>query len=163
MLFEIAENPRSAFMSKEALERLFQSEIVRMNDHMENLQFAGQRTEAGFHQIDNISVDLEVGWAYRLIEKFGTRHIMFESEACQGWRFLKQSSVPQSLHQGIAAAYRGEREDAKTPRFGKEMRAFMQSTAYPIRSLISKRPSRVFQGARRCAAEYSRPVSYRVS
>lgn len=52
-------------MSKEALERLFQSEIVRMNDHMENLQFAGQRKEAGFHQIDNISSDLEVGWAYR--------------------------------------------------------------------------------------------------
>lgn len=36
-----------------------------MNDHVENLQFAGQRAEAGFHQIDNIGADLEVGWAYR--------------------------------------------------------------------------------------------------
>lgn len=32
--------------------------------------------------------------------KLGTRRIPFEEESCQGWRFLKQSNVPQSLHQG---------------------------------------------------------------
>jgi len=131
LLFEIAENPRSALMSKEALERLFQSEIERMNDHMENLQFAGQRTPTGFHQIDNLAADLEVGWAYRLLEKFGTRRVLFEEESCQGWRFLEQAKVPQSLHQGIAATYRGEREDAEAPRFGKEMRALMEEHDLP--------------------------------
>jgi hypothetical protein len=44
LLFVIAENPRNALLSREALERLFQSEIARMNYHMENLQFAGQLT-----------------------------------------------------------------------------------------------------------------------
>ncbi len=126
MLFEIAENPRSALMSKEALERLFQSEIARMNDHMENLQFAGQRTPTGFHQIDNLAADLEVGWAYRLLEKFGTRRVLFEEESCQGWRFLAQSKVPQSLHHGIAISYRAERLDAESSRFADEMRALMQ-------------------------------------
>lgn len=90
MLFEIAENARSAFMSKEALERLFQFEIVWMNDHKEILQVAGQRTEARFHHIDSMSADLEVGWAYRLIEKFGTRHVLFENESCKGARYLEQ-------------------------------------------------------------------------
>ena len=88
LLFEIAESPRSALMSKEALERLFQSETERMNDHMENLQFAGQRTPTWFHQIDNLAADLEDGWAYRLLQKFGTRRTLFEDESCQGWRFL---------------------------------------------------------------------------
>lgn len=68
LLYEIAENPRSALMSKDVLEGLFQSEIARMNDHIENLQFAGQRTPTGFHQIDNLAADLDVGWAYRLLE-----------------------------------------------------------------------------------------------
>jgi hypothetical protein len=44
LLFVITENPRNALLSREALERLFQSEIARMNYHMENLQFAGQLT-----------------------------------------------------------------------------------------------------------------------
>ncbi|WP_210261609.1 DUF6538 domain-containing protein [Ochrobactrum soli] len=44
MLYEIAENPRSVLMSKEALEGLFQSEIARMNDHMDNLQAASRST-----------------------------------------------------------------------------------------------------------------------
>ena len=131
LLYEIAENPRSVLMSKEALEGLFQSEIARMNDHMENLQFAGQRTPTGFHQIDNLTADLEAGWAYRLLEKFGTRRILFEEESCQGLRFLKQSNVPQSLHQGIVATYRGEREDAEAPRFGNEMRALMEEHGLP--------------------------------
>lgn len=60
-------------ISKEVLERLFQSEIAQMNDHMEELWFAGQRMPGGFHQLDNLSPDPEVGWAYRLLEKFGTR------------------------------------------------------------------------------------------
>ena len=51
MLYEVAENPRGALMTKEALERLFQSEIVRMNEHMENLQFAGKRMPTGFHHL----------------------------------------------------------------------------------------------------------------
>jgi len=68
MLYEIAENPRSVLMSKEALEGLFQSEIARMNDHMDNLQAASRSTTVGFHHIDNIRSDLEAGWAYRLLE-----------------------------------------------------------------------------------------------
>lgn len=137
MLFEIAENPRSAFMSKEALERLFQSEIVRMNDHMENLQFAGQRTEAGFHHMDNMSADLEVGWAYRLIEKFGTRHVLFESEGCKGVRYLEQLKVPNSLRQGIITTYHQERVDAEGPHFSTEIRALMaeHGVAYSILNL----------------------------
>jgi integrase len=134
MLYEIAENPRSVLMSKEALEGLFQSEIARMNDHMENLQFAGQRTPTGFHQIDNLTADLEVGWAYRLLEKFGTRRALFEEGGCQGWRFLEQAKVPKSLYQGIVTTYRGEREDAETSRFARELRALMQEhgLAYSI-------------------------------
>ena len=134
MLYEIAENPRSVLMSKEALEGLFQSEIARMNDHMENLQFAGQRTPTGFHQIDNLTADLEVGWAYRLLEKFGTRRALFEEGGCQGWRFLEQAKVPKSMYQGIVTTYRGELEDAETSRFAGELRALMQEhgLAYSI-------------------------------
>lgn len=137
MLFEIAESPRSAFMSKEALERLFQSEIVGMNDHMENLQFAGQRTEAGFHHINNMSADLEVGWAYRLIEKFGTGHVLFESESCKGFRYLEQLKVPNSLRQGIITTYHQERVDAEGRRFSTEIRALMEEhgVAYSILNL----------------------------
>lgn len=131
MLFEIAANPKSALMSKEALERLFQSEIVRMSEHMENLQFAGQRTPEGFHRIENLSADLEVGWAYRLLEKFGTRRVLFADESCQGWRFLKQSNVPEALHAGIAMTYRGEREEAETPVFVRQMRTLMEEHDLP--------------------------------
>ncbi|MFC7067065.1 hypothetical protein [Brucella rhizosphaerae] len=137
MQFEITESPRSALISKEALEKLFQSEITRMNAHMENLQFAGQRTEAGFHHIDNMSVDLEVGWAYRLIEKFGTRHVLFESKSCKGARYLEQLNVPNSLRQGIVTTYHQERVDAESSRFSTEIRALMEEhgLAYSILNL----------------------------
>ena len=144
LLFEIEENLRSALISKEALERLFQSEIARMNEHIENLQFAGRRTPTSFHHLENLSADLEVGWAYRLLEEFGTRRILFEEESCQGWRILEQCKVPQGLHQGIATTYRGEREDAETPRFGDEMRALMleHGLSYLIINLAKPRISK---------------------
>lgn len=134
MLYEIAENPRSVLISKEALEGLFQSEIARMNDHMDNLQAASRSTTAGFHHIDNIRSDLEAGWAYRLLEKFGTRRILFEDASCLGWRVLEKANVPQSLYQGIVTTYRGEREDAETSRFTDELRTLMQEhgLAYSI-------------------------------
>jgi hypothetical protein len=44
--------------------------------------------------LDNLSADLEVGWMYRRLQKFGARHILFESDTYQGWHFLKQSNVP---------------------------------------------------------------------
>ncbi|MFS2324080.1 hypothetical protein U2P60_01350 [Brucella sp. H1_1004] len=130
-------------MSKEALEGLFQSEIARMNDHMENAQFAGQRTPTGFHQIDNLSADIEAGWAYRLLEKFRTRRVLFEEESCQGWRFFEQAKVPKSLHQGIATSYRSEREDAESSRFAGELSALMQphDLAYSILNFEKRRPS----------------------
>ncbi|MBD7989657.1 hypothetical protein [Ochrobactrum quorumnocens] len=47
---------------------------------MEELPFAGQRMLGGFHQLDSLTADLEVGWANRFLEKFSARHIRFESE-----------------------------------------------------------------------------------
>ncbi|WP_094507567.1 DUF6538 domain-containing protein [Brucella thiophenivorans] len=80
MLYEIAENPRFAFMPKNALKSLFQAEISRMND----LKLTKQSAEICFetHNVhtNSLGPDLEVGWAYRLIEKFGTRHILFEKK-----------------------------------------------------------------------------------
>lgn len=51
-----------------------------MNDHMEELRLAGQRMLGGFHKLDSLTADLEVGWANRFLEKFSARHIRFESE-----------------------------------------------------------------------------------
>ncbi|KAB2657533.1 hypothetical protein F9K94_14360 [Brucella tritici] len=56
---------------------------------------------------------------------------MFEEESCKGWLFLEQAHFPQSLHQGIATSYRGEREDAENSRFIDEMRALMQEHRLP--------------------------------
>lgn len=97
MLFEIAENPRSAFVPKNALRSLFQAEITRMNDLKLTTQSTRTRFETENLLINSFGADREVGWAYRLIEKFGTRHILFENKNCKGWRFLKQSNVSNNL------------------------------------------------------------------
>ncbi len=39
--------------------------------------------------------------------------------------------MPESLHQGIATSYRGEREDAESSRFVDEMLALMQEHRLP--------------------------------
>lgn len=126
MLFEIAESPQGAFMTKNALRSLFQAEIARMND----LKLTKQSTGAGFEAnsviIKSLGADVEVGWAYRLIEKFGTRQILFENKNCKGWRFLEQSKVPIDFRHGIVATYHQERSDAESPFFRDEIAALLE-------------------------------------
>lgn len=126
LLHEISLKPESTMINKEALEKLFQSEIMRMNEHMENLQFAGQRFGSGFQNLDNMTADMEVGWAYRLLEKFGTRQALFQHPDCVGHSYLKQSAVPQELHTNIITTYHGEKHAAETPVFKAEIEALMQ-------------------------------------
>ncbi|TNV08864.1 hypothetical protein FIB18_22865 [Brucella pecoris] len=140
LLYEIAENPRSVLMSKEALEGLFQSEIARMNDHMENPQFAGQRTPTGFHQIDNLTADLEVGWAYRLLENSAPAVSCSKRKVARGGAFLsrrrcQRASAKTSRHLIVVNA-----KTQKVRASSTKCAPSCKSTACLIRSLISKRP-----------------------
>ncbi|WP_353640827.1 hypothetical protein [Mesorhizobium sp. WSM2239] len=62
-----------------------------MAEHLDNLQFAARRV--GADPLLAIRADLEVGWAYRLIELFGT---MRRLDFAPGCRDARSSSAKAS-------------------------------------------------------------------
>ena len=115
LLAELAEGDRARMTSREQLEEIFRAEIERMNESMEDLAFAARRT--GSAAEDNLRADLLVGWAYRLIELFGTGRPMHFDDNCPARRVLEQAGFADSQISEIAATFDQERKECRTAYF----------------------------------------------
>ncbi|WP_367715651.1 DUF6538 domain-containing protein [Nitratireductor sp. GISD-1A_MAKvit] len=115
LLAELAEGDRARMTSREQLEEIFRAEIERMNESLEDLAFAARRT--GSAAEDNLRADLLVGWAYRLIELFGTGRPMRFDASCPARRVLEQEGFAESQISEIAATFEQERKECRTAYF----------------------------------------------
>ncbi|MBN7762744.1 hypothetical protein JYP52_16505 [Nitratireductor aquibiodomus] len=115
LLAELAEDDRARMTSREQLDEIFRAEIARMNESMEDLAFAARRT--GSVAEDNLRADLLVGWAYRLIELFGTGRPMHFDDNCPARRVLEQAGFAESQVGEIATTFDQERKECRTAYF----------------------------------------------
>ncbi len=125
LLAELAEEDRARMTSREQLEDLFRAEIERMNESIDDLAFAARRT--GSTAEDNVRADILVGWAYRLIELFGTGRPMRFDENCPARRVLKEAGFVHPQIDDIAETFEQERTECRSRYFERFLKAEMDA------------------------------------
>ncbi|WP_274425232.1 integrase [Chelativorans sp. YIM 93263] len=129
LLAELTMRPDVRMTTREQLEQLFRSEIDRMTDHLDDLVFAARRT--GSDPKESLRADLEVGWAYRLVELFGTTRSLTFEEGCPGRDVLERAGVLPSAIPAIATTFRQEQAECRSPRFERTLAAEMEKHGIP--------------------------------
>jgi len=114
--------------TKDHLESLFRTEADRMSEHLDNLQFAARRV--GSDAALAARADIEIGWAYRLIELFGTMRKLTFEPGCPGRSALERTSIPEPSIAAIASVFMQEQAGCRHTHFEKVLVADM--TAHGI-------------------------------
>ncbi|MCF6369721.1 DUF6538 domain-containing protein [Rhizobium halophilum] len=101
-------------MSKQQLQRLCEHERDVMLLHLEDAAIAARRYGRPA-DIEELELDLENGWAYKLLAMFGIRQHLTLREGCNGYRYLVANGVPASHIPAITTNYI-ELYDVRRPR-----------------------------------------------
>ncbi|WP_417691509.1 DUF6538 domain-containing protein [Roseibium sp.] len=130
---------------QDALRALFKAEIDRMNEMMDDLVTAAKATGTG-HKAYHLEADLMTGWAFRLLEVFGTAtDLTFESD-CPGRQYLRQNHVPDYFIPAIAETFRQERQFARTLMFEGPLKKEMNEVGLDVTRLnLERARSEVFR------------------
>jgi integrase len=129
LLHDLQLRPGAALTTKDQLEALFRTEVERMGEHLDNLQFAAKRT--GSDPLLSLRADLEVGWAYRLIETFGTMRRLSFSEDCAGRAVLERAGIPAASIAVIVETFAQEQSACRQVHFENALRADMEAHGIP--------------------------------
>lgn len=122
--------------SKEQLAAFFKAELDRMRDHLDDVALMARRVGEP-NDVEEVEADLEVGWAYRLLERWGTARELTFDEKCPGRAQLIAAGVSAGHIERIAATYRGERQVSHRGVFEDRLAASM--TAFGIADTPSNR------------------------
>jgi integrase len=129
LLHELRLRPEAALTTRDQLEALFRAEIERMGEHLDNLRFAARRV--GSDPMLSVRADIEVGWAYRLIEMFGTmRKLNFEPD-CPGRQMLERSGIPEHSIMVIGQTFVQEQEACRQAHFEHALLVDMKRHGIP--------------------------------
>ena len=124
LLADLTVRPTAAMTTKDQLDQLFRAEIERMTAHLDDIAFAVRRSGA-VDDVREMEADIEVGWAYRLIQLFGTtRALSFEAD-CPGKSMLLRHGIPEPHVATIAETFRAEQAEARSPVFDRAVRQQM--------------------------------------
>jgi len=102
-----------------------------------------------------MELDLEAGWAYQLLAKFGTRVELSLEGDCIGLSYLLKNGVPVSHVDAIRTNYRAERTTAVSASFEAGISRLMyhfeiEDTAInPVRTRLAKTGWGPASGARK--------------
>ena len=145
MLAEMRFRPDLKTTRQDALNALFKAEIERMNELMDDLVIAAKAT-GNHHKPTHLEADLITGWAFRLLEEFGTAIDLSFDEACQGRQFLLQNNVPNDFVPMIAETFRQERQFARSRRFEVPLKQEMAEVGLEVNRLnLERSRSEVFR------------------
>lgn len=129
LLHDLKLRPGAALTTKDQLEALFRIEVERMGEHLDSLQFAARRI--GSDPMLSVRADIEVGWAYRLIELFGTmRRLSFQAD-CPGRQTLERAGIPEHGIEVIAQTFAQEQAACRQVHFEKALLADMERHGIP--------------------------------
>ncbi|AYM83786.1 integrase [Agrobacterium tumefaciens] len=133
-------------MSKQQLQKLCEHERDKELERLEKISDAAKRFgRAG--DVVEMELDLEAGWAYQLLAKFGTRAELSLEGACVGLTYLLRNGVPASHVDAVRANYRSERSTARSPGFEEGIRRLMYNFEIEDTALNRERAmSKIFEG-----------------
>lgn len=100
-------------MSKQQLQKLFEHERDKELERLDDISTMAKRNGRSGN-VEEMELDLEAGWAYQLLAKFGTRVELSLEDGCAGLAYLMKSGVPISHVDAIRANYRGELTTARS-------------------------------------------------
>jgi integrase len=111
-------------MSKAQLQKLCEHERDMMLEHLEDVSTAARRYGRPA-DIAELEMDLENGWAYRLMGMFGLRHHLSLKPDCPGFTYLRGQGVPASHIFAINSNYLELLQEANSRGFQEGIRRLM--------------------------------------
>lgn len=111
-------------MSKAQLQKLCEHERDMMLMHLEDVSMVARRYGRPA-DISELEMDVENGWAYRLLGMFGITHHLTLKDNCRGLAYLRQNGVPDSHIFAIGSNYFELLQEAKTRGFKAGIRRLM--------------------------------------
>ncbi|WP_244712992.1 integrase [Rhizobium cremeum] len=111
-------------MSKAQLQKLCEHERDMMLLHLEDVSMAARRYGRPA-DISELEMDLENGWAYRLLGMFGITHHLTLKANCPGFIYLRKQGVPASHIFAINSNYVELLQEANSRGFKEGIRRLM--------------------------------------
>ncbi|WP_342242345.1 integrase [Ensifer sp. OTU672] len=111
-------------MSKAQLQKLCEHERDMMLMHLEDVSMVARRYGRPA-DISELEMDVENGWAYRLLGMFGITHHLTLKDDCRGLAYLRQNGVPASHVFAIGSNYFELLHEANTRGFKAGIRRLM--------------------------------------
>ncbi|MCV3739093.1 integrase [Rhizobium sp. TRM96647] len=111
-------------MSKAQLQKLCEHERDMMLMHLEDVSIVARRYGRPA-DITELEMDVENGWAYRLLGMFGITHRLTLKDNCRGLAYLRQNGVPASHIFAIGSNYFELLHEANTRGFKAGIRRLM--------------------------------------
>lgn len=111
-------------MSKAQLQKLCEHERDMMLLHLEDVSMVARRYGRPA-DITELEMDVENGWAYRLLGMFGITHHLTLKDNCRGLAYLRQNGVPASHIFAIGSNYFELLHEANTRGFKAGIRRLM--------------------------------------
>jgi len=111
-------------MSKAQLQKLCEHERDLMLLHLEDVSIAARRYGRPA-DIEELELDLENGWAYKLLAMFGIRQRLTLKEGCIGSTYLLDNGIPASHIFAIRSNYLELLHEANTRGFQDGIRMLM--------------------------------------
>ncbi|UIK18325.1 tyrosine-type recombinase/integrase [Rhizobium leguminosarum] len=111
-------------MSKAQLQKLCEHERDVMLLHLEDVSIVARRYGRPA-DIEELELDLENGWAYKLLAMFGIRQKLTLEEGCSGSKYLLENGVPASHIFAIRSNYLELLHEANTRGFQDGIRMLM--------------------------------------
>lgn len=130
LLADLTVRPTAAMTTKDQLDQIFRAEIERMSAHLDDIAFAARRT-GSTDDVREMEADIEVGWAYRLIQLFGTGRPLAFDEGCPGRSLLLRHGIPEPHIPLIAETFRAEQKEAASALFDRQVRQQMAEVGLP--------------------------------
>lgn len=140
LLHDLKLRPGAALTTKDQLEALFRTEVERMGEHLDNLQFAARRI--GSNPMVAVRADIEVGWAYRLIELFGTMRKLSFDKNCPRRQTLERDGIPEHSIEVIAQTFAQEQAACRQVHFENALLADMDRHGIPDRLSVQREDRR---------------------
>lgn len=112
LLHEIEVRPAARMSTKEQLSKIFALEIEAMHDEIEGLDRAAKHVGTSRDPLHR-EAERQVGWAYRLLQAYGTGEKLSFEPGGEGRRALLEAEVDPDDIPFIAATYVAERDGAR--------------------------------------------------
>ncbi len=113
-LAEMRFESEEVMSTKKQLKKLFKHIRDDMLESLEEQNIAAKRIR-GAGDVADMELDLEAGWAYQLLAKFGIRQTLTLEGDCTGLLYLQSNGVPKSHIPAIKHNYLAELQIARSP------------------------------------------------